>query len=617
MKWQLVANIGYCARYAFIGAAFLWLSFLAYIFVQQPDTNCSSSTFGRLRQQQQQQEAAAEVAVADHHPHFVATECSELRRKLDHLNAELLSLQDENRQLKKLAASRDFRPVEPGQFLLQKPPEDGGSKIDVDGQMHLHKVEPLVVAAERRLYGQLYSKEHELARRDLHNSIWELHMKLTSAELKQLLGKEAGKVEQQLVHLLAQSRSLSLVDRADEWHRRTLDRVRERIEESLERLQNPSDCAVARLMVCELNKGCGFGCQLHHVTYCLLMAVAANRTLVLDRDGTEWRYSEHGWTAAFQPIGKCTWAAHVSPTAIVPFTDLHQSARIVRLPIVDGLAARPEHLPLAFPAQFADLLLTHHSNPPVFFIAQFLAFLMRENEQTRDFVDKAEKQIPFHLGPVVGLQIRRTDKVGTEAAFHSLEEYMHWADLWFRVERTRLGGLPMSKRVFIATDDRSVIAEARDKYGPQGWSIFANDEAAEVAQLGSRYSDRSLLGVIADVRILSKCSYIVCTFSSQVCRMGYELMQTIQGDAGDRVHSLDDIFYFGGQNAHELEAIGGYQAEGHGQIDLLKGDIIGIAGNHWDGWSKGTNRRTGQNGLFPSYLAREKWRIVDFPVFEN
>ena len=35
------------------------------------------------------------------------------------------------------------------------------------------------------------------------------------------------------------------------------------------------------------------------------------------------------------------------------------------------------------------------------------------------------------------------------------------------------------------------------------------------AQPGSRYSDRSLLGVIADVRLLSKCSYIVCTFSSQ------------------------------------------------------------------------------------------------------
>lgn len=29
--------------------------------------------------------------------------------------------------------------------------------------------------------------------------------------------------------------------------------------------------------------------------------------------------------------------------------------------------------------------------------------------------------------------------------------------------------------------------------------------------------------------------------------MGYELMQVRFGDAGDRFHSLDDIYYFGGQ----------------------------------------------------------------------
>jgi len=76
------------------------------------------------------------------------------------------------------------------------------------------------------------------------------------------------------------------------------------------------------------------------------------------------------------------------------------------------------------------------------------------------------------------LQIRRTDKVGTEAAFHSLEEYMEWAELWFQIEQKRLG-ISLSKRAFIATDDRTVITEAREKYGPKGWSIFGNDESAQ------------------------------------------------------------------------------------------------------------------------------------------
>lgn len=40
---------------------------------------------------------------------------------------------------------------------------------------------------------------------------------------------------------------------------------------------------------------------------------------------------------------------------------------------------------------------------------------------------------PFNLGPIVGLQVRRTDKVGTEANYHSVDEYMQWTEIWFKV----------------------------------------------------------------------------------------------------------------------------------------------------------------------------------------
>ena len=55
---------------------------------------------------------------------------------------------------------------------------------------------------------------------------------------------------------------------------------------------------------------------------------------------------------------------------------------------------------------------------------------------------------------------------------------MEWADLWFRIEKRRLNFPKLPKRVFIATDDPSVITEARVKYGPDGWIIFGNDETA-------------------------------------------------------------------------------------------------------------------------------------------
>lgn len=46
--------------------------------------------------------------------------CFHFINELERLKNELIELQEENKQLKKLAGSRDFRPVEPDQFLIHK-----------------------------------------------------------------------------------------------------------------------------------------------------------------------------------------------------------------------------------------------------------------------------------------------------------------------------------------------------------------------------------------------------------------------------------------------------------------------------------------------------------------
>lgn len=104
-------------------------------------------------------------------------------------------------------------------------------------------------------------------------------------------------------------------------------------------------------------------------------------------------------------------------------------------------------------------------------------------------------------------------------------------------------------------------------------------------------------------------------FLLKVSRLAYELMLTYHPDASMWFHSLDDIFYFGGQEAHEQVAVYPHKVSNPQEISLSVGDIVGIAGNHWDGWSKGRNRKTGNTGLYPSYKATEKWRIVRFPTF--
>ncbi|KHN87322.1 Alpha-(1,6)-fucosyltransferase [Toxocara canis] len=65
-------------------------------------------------------------------------------------------------------------------------------------------------------------------------------------------------------------------------------------------------------------------------------------------------------------------------------------------------------------------------------------------------------------GPVVGLQIRRTDKIGSEAAFHALSEYMKWTEYWFKIQEYRTGKT-IKRRIYVATDDPSVFPEAKEK----------------------------------------------------------------------------------------------------------------------------------------------------------
>ena len=527
-----------------------------------------------------------------------ALRCDELKAQINQLLIEHRALQRENEHLKKEVTIKDV----------------GGEENS--------NIEDVKVANKP---GILYTKEHEVQRRYLDNLIWETFYYLNSQmdilnSNKVISDKFINYTNEQFVALLAQSANFgTLIDKADKWHRRSLAKLTKLIQNKINRLQHPKDCSKTKILLCDLNKGCGFGCQLHHVTYCLVMAMAANRTMIMERDGSEWRYSNNGWNSVFLPITNCSVTSVIKSNNlddnIESWRSIKQKSRVVRLPIVDALFSRPEQLPLSFPSQLADALLTHHSNPPLFFVSQFLWYLMQENTKMKNIISKAEAAIPFNKGPIVGLQIRRTDKVGTEAAFHGVEEYMKWADLFFRIQERRQN-TTLQRRVFVATDDPKAVEQIKEKY--QNFEVYFIKGIAETAQLSNRYSDASLYGVITDIRLLSKCSYLVCTFSSQVCRMGYELMQILKGDAADNFHSLDDIYYFGGQSGHDQVAVYSYNARDKNEIDLLPGDIIGVAGNHWNGYSMGLNRRTGRSGLYPSArITQEKWRIVDFPIFDE
>jgi len=101
----------------------------------------------------------------------------------------------------------------------------------------------------------------------------------------------------------------------------------------------------------------------------------------------------------------------------------------------------------------------------------------------------------------------------------------------------------------------------------------------------------------------------------QVCRVAYEIMQTLYPDAARRFRSLDDVYYYGGQSSHIQVAVLPHHARDVNEMNLEQGDLIGIAGNHWDGYSKGKNLRTNQIGLYPSFKAQDRIETADFPTY--
>ncbi|KAK6044058.1 hypothetical protein COOONC_18437 [Cooperia oncophora] len=389
--------------------------------------------------------------------------------------------------------------------------------------------------------------------------------------------------ENQFLSLLATASNFSEVDGAASWRKKSLQAITDVIQAKIHKMQHPEDCKNAKILLCNLDKQCGFGCQLHHVAYCFVTAFGSQRTMVFNGDGST---PQKAGQERSSPISNCKQEDLDGPVASY---SLQSTERVVQLGIVDALANKPAFLPLSIPKSLAEPLLKLHSNPPAFFISQFLWYLMRSGKELKKALNLSISMIPFEKGPIVGLQIRRTDKI-----------------------QDRKQGRNVTRRVFVATDDPSVLPEIKTKF--PSYEVYGDEKTADTAQLQNRYTDSSLYGVVRDIRLLSHCDYLVCTFSSQVCRMGFELMQVLQGDAGERFHSLDDIYYFGGQHAHELVAVEDHIPERSDEIELRVGDVIGVAGNHWDGFSKGVNRRTDAGGLYPSYKAIEKWRIVDFPT---
>ncbi|CAB0032297.1 unnamed protein product [Trichogramma brassicae] len=431
-----------------------------------------------------------------------------------------------------------------------------------------------------------------------------LQKKVQDETLKNEIKDTLEELSEYKKYLLIDIKDLSESDGYNSWRKNEITELSTLVQQRFRNLQNPIDCDNARKLICNINKGCGFGCQIHHLVYCFLVAYGTKRTLILKSKG--WRYQKDGWESVFQPLSNTCLSANGQTHSNWPGDE---NTQVVILPIVDNVFPKPIFQPPSVPSDLAERLRKVHNYPLVWWIGQVLKYLMRPTIETKMLLSEKEEKMKF-TKPIVGVHVRRTDKVGTEAAFHDVDEYMLKVEEYFN----NLKNPPEKRRIYLASDDPKVIITARQRY--PNYEIIADTDIAQTASIARRYSNLSLQGIIMDIHFLSLCDYIVCTFSSQVCRVAYELMQTYSIDASNKFRSLDDIYYYGGQNPNPQIVIYDHVPRKKGEIELKFNDKIEVYGNHWNGYSKGRNLRTGVVGLFPSYKVVNVVKAVDFPKYD-
>ncbi|CAG2102887.1 unnamed protein product [Medioppia subpectinata] len=413
-----------------------------------------------------------------------------------------------------------------------------------------------------------------------------------------------------------------LSDRDNRWRNQELKNLSDFVQNRIHRLQNPSDCENAKKLVCDLNKYCGFGCQIHHLAHCFVAALALNRTLICDTQ--DWRSSsgeQNVWNKLFQPISQtCVNPNGHNRTDWGDDKRLH-SYQVMYYPIIDYITPLPEFLPLVIPQQIADPLIRQSGEPFIWFIGNVLKYMLRPSDQLSQFMDTFKRDNQFSH-PIVGIHVRRTDKIGTEAKFHTIDEYMFYVEDFYNkldLKSVRQSANKKAQRlVYLATDEPNVWLKEIKPYQERGYVFKGDIKLSQSADPSQRQEFESLHDVVVDLLLLSQCDYIVCTFSSQICRMAFELMQTRHSstqDMSQAFYSLDDIYYFGGQVFHGKKAIVSHSAQSKREISFNAGDILGIERNEHNGYNTGDHNRTKRKGLYPRFKVTEFVESKPFAAF--
>ena len=332
-----------------------------------------------------------------------------------------------------------------------------------------------------------------------------------------------------------------------------LNALRNIVQERIHSLQDSFNCDDPRqkFLVCRIDWNGGFGCRMHFLASCLQIALLTNRTLVLDSPLKDW--PPEAWNVFFQPtlnISGCrssrlngfaksdSTSTTMASSILAQWTDIDSDDRIAHFRMVASNRVRPKV------SDISGRLRAVHSEPSAWLYGQYFVYLFRFRPSFEDYINNVARVINFRSrdnGPIVGVHVRRTDKIiNHEGGFHAIDEYMRHVDQYFNATEKRTDG-SSKRRIFLASDDASAINETKARY--RNYKVLSlDDDATDIpnGEWAVRGTVPALRMAILNTYFLARTDFIVCTFSSNFCRLAYEIMQSLHpDDASGRCKSLD------------------------------------------------------------------------------
>ena len=472
--------------------------------------------------------------------------------------------------------------------------------------------------------------EYENARRkiirDTKDLLWYLESRLTNLSSDNLIETILTEAKTRKNVILSQFHDMLEHDGYNTWREKEHFELSNIVQNRIHAAQNPENCSDAKMLLCNLDSNCGFGCQFNRIVLCLIVSYATQRTMLLE--SRDWSYSCDG-VGTFEdiylpPSESCILHRDydISNKEVVEWPGT-ENAKIIKFSFERRLLTSDKYLPLFLPPfipdDLSDRIMRLHEDPALWWMSQFVQFLWKFQPATELMLKLLATDLQS-TSVTVGIHIRRNDKIlEKESIYHPIEEYMKHVKEYFDQEQIRRKTKFPKKRLYVISDDPKVFDEIRDKY-PE-YEVLGDKSRSHSASLKNRYSINSLLDLISDIHLLSLSDFIVCTLSSNVCRLAYEIQQQRFVDGSRNLHYLDDhwtSFILGNLIHQDIEqAVFSHEANSPKELSIDVGDKITDIKYKQNGYAFGKIEKNNQTGIYPTYKTIEVTQTHPFPTYFN